>query len=211
MELEALKMSWDRLDKKIQHATLFNEKLVEHIVSSKVTTTVDKIKRLYTSFYAVLSTEMIFIVAVFIGNPFDFKYKLQYVPFALLFICVGFAFVNLINIHKAIRNISPGTRIDHYITGIVSICNRNQRFEKWFGIIFFSVGLLIPVSFLPQKIERLGMSKGIADLGISLGIVLILYFVAYKVGAFKSPYKEKLQKHLEEWNELQSLAKKIEG
>ena len=44
MELEVLKQSWERLDKKIQHAAFFNQTLVERIISSRVITTVDKIK-----------------------------------------------------------------------------------------------------------------------------------------------------------------------
>ena len=206
MELELFRASWERLDKKLQSAALFNEKLLENIISSRVATTVDKIKRLYLGFYLVLIAEIIFLIAFFIGNPFDFKYNLQFLPYTFLMIGVIIAFINLISIDRAIRKLSPGGRIDHYLKSIVSIYEKNQRFEKWFGIIFLSIGLLVPLSFLPQKIERYGLTKGLLDQFIALAVVLGCYVLALKLGAFKNPYRDKLQKDLAEWNELRSLA-----
>src|SRR5687767_11340453 len=136
MELELLRTSWEKLDKKLRSTALFNEKLLENIISSRVGTTVDKIKRLYLGFYFVLTLEFIFLIALFIGNPFDFKYKLQFLPYAFLMIGVIIAFINLTSIDRAIRRLSPEGRIDHYLKSIVSIYEKNQRFEKWFGIIF---------------------------------------------------------------------------
>ncbi len=209
MELELLKKSWDDLDRKMQHAASFNQKLIETIITSRVMTTVDKIKRLYTSFFVVLTLEMIFLVALFLGNPFDFQYKLQYLPYALLFVGVSVAFVNLIQITAAIRKLSPANRVDQYIQDIVSIYDRNKRFEGWFGAIFLSIGLLIPISFLPKKIERLGLAGAWLDISIMIGITLILYVLAFKFGAFKNRHKEKLEKDLAEWKELKTLAEEM--
>jgi hypothetical protein len=209
MELELLRTSWEKLDRKLQNTALFNEKLLENIISSRVGTTVDKIKRLYLGFYFVLTLEIIFLIALFIGNPFDFKYRLQFLPYVFLMIGVIVALINLISIDRAIRNLSPGGRIDQYLKNIVSIYEKNQRFEKWFGIIFLSVGLLVPLSFLPQKIERYGLTRGLLDQLIALAVVLGCYVIALKLGAFKNPYKDKLQRDLAEWNELKSLASRM--
>jgi hypothetical protein len=205
MELELLKKSWESMDKRMQNAATFNEKLVETIISSRAMTTVDKIKRLYSSFYVVLTLELLFLVALFFGNPFDFRYKIQYVPYALILVGVIIAFVNLIHIHKRISNLSPGIRIDQYLKGIISIYDRNKRFEKWFGMIFLSVGLLVPFSFLPTKIDRLGLSGALIDTGIMISVSLIIFLVAHKLGLFNNPHKDKLQKDLKEWGELKGL------
>jgi hypothetical protein len=206
MELEVLKKSWDSLDKRMQQATTFNERLVESIISSRVMTTVDKIKRLYNSFYVVLTIEIVLLIGIILGNPFDFKYKLQYLPYGLLLIGVIIAFLNLLHLTRSIRNLSPGLRIDHYLKGIVSIYDRNKRFEKWFGVILLSIGLLVPFSFLPKKLERMGLSGALIDTAIMISISLIIYIIAFKLGAFKNRYKEKLQKDLDEWKELKALA-----
>jgi hypothetical protein len=210
MEIELLKKSWESLDKRMQNAATFNEKLVETIISSRAMTTVDKIKKLYASFYVVLTVELIFLIALFLGNPFDFQYEVQYVPYALILVGVIIAFVNLIHIHKGIRNLSPGIKIDQYLRSIISIYDRNKRFEKWFGMIFLSVGLLVPFSFLPTKIDRLGLSGALIDTGIMISITLIIFLVAHKLGAFNNPYKDQLQKDLKEWSELKGLVNAME-
>jgi len=210
MELDALKKSWENLDRRVQQTVMFNERLVENIVSSRVTTTVDGINRLYNAFYVVLTIEVIFLVGILFGNPFDFRYTLQYVPYGLLLPGVIMAFINLLQISKSIRQISTGQRIDLYVKGIVSIYDRNIKFERWFGIIFLFIGLTIPFSFLPNKLERMGLSGAIGDTAIMIGVTLTMYTIAFRFGAFKNRHKEKLERDLKEWNKLKELVGKME-
>jgi hypothetical protein len=155
MELEVLKKSWASLNEKFQHTTTFNQKLIESIISSRAFTTVDRIKRMYTGFYIVLTVEIVVLVAILVGNPFDFQYNLQFLPYALLLIGVIIAFMNLRHLSSAINKLSARSTIDLYLKGIVSIYDQNKRYEKWFGVSLLAVGLLVPFSFLPQKLERM--------------------------------------------------------
>lgn len=209
MELEVLKRSWENLNKKIEHATVFNQVLVENIISSRVLTTVEKIKRTYTGFYVVLSVEIIFLLGIILGNPFDFHYKLQYLPYVLLLIGVIMAFINLRYLSRSIDKLSAGIRIDQYVKGIVSIYDSNKRFEKWFGVSLLFVGLLVPFSFLPNKIERMGLQGALIDIAIMISVSLVFYIAAFKLGAFRNRHKEKLQKNLTDWEELKTLANEM--
>ena len=211
MELEMLKQSWERLDKKVQHAAIFNQTLLERIISSRVMTTVDKIKSMYNGFYVVLGIETIALLAILAGNPFDFKYTLQYLPYLLLLIGVVIAFFNLLNISRSIARLSAKSAIDQYVKGIVSIYDRNKRFEKWFGLSFLAVGFLVPFSFLPNKMTRMGLVSALIDTAIMILITWIMFIAAFKLGFFRNRHKEKLQKDLEEWNELKALANEIEA
>ena len=210
MELEAFEKSWESLDKKVQQAAIFNQKLIGTIISCRALSTVDKIKRLYYSFYLVLSIEIIVLIGILAGNPFDFRYKLSFVPYGLLLIGVFIALLNLLSISRSIRKLSPGDAIDQYIKGIVAIYDRNKRFEKWFGASLLSVGLLVPFSFLPAKIERVGVGGALFDTFIMVTVCLACYIVAFKLGAFKNPYKARLEKDLVDWNELKELVAKME-
>ena len=96
------------------------------------------------------------------------------------------------------------------IKGIVAIYDRNKRFEKWFGASLLSVGLLVPFSFLPAKIERVGVGGALFDTFIMVTVCLACYIVAFKLGAFKNPYKARLEKDLVDWNELKELVAKME-
>jgi hypothetical protein len=206
MELDALKKSWEQLDKRVQHATALNQKLVETIISSRVMTTVDKIKRLYNSFFIVLLIEVIFLGSILFGNPFDFRHWAQNIPYSLLLGGVIIAFFNLLHISRGIKKLSADTKIDRYVKGIVSLYDQNKRFEKWFAIILFSIGLTVPFSFLPTKIERMGLSGALLDIAIMISITGGIYLIALKLGAFKHPYKDKLKRDLVEWEELKALA-----
>ena len=209
MELELLKQSWERLDKKIQHTAIFNQTLIEHIISSRVMTTVDKIKSMYNGFYFVLGFESVALLAILAGNPFDFKYTLQYLPYLLLLIGVIIAFFNLLHLSRSIAKLSAKSAIDHYVKGIVSIYDRNKRFEKWFGLSFLAVGFLVPFSFLPNKMARMGLVGALIDTAIMILITWVLFIAAFKFGFFKNRHKEKLQKDLEEWKELKALASEM--
>jgi hypothetical protein len=206
MELEVLKKSWASLNEKFQHTTTFNQKLIESIISSRAFTTVDRIKRMYTGFYIVLKVEIVVLVAILVGNPFDFQYNLQFLPYALLLIGVIIAFMNLRHLSSAINKLSARSTIDLYLKGIVSIYDQNKRYEKWFGVSLLAVGLLVPFSFLPQKLERMSLTAALADTAIMISISLVLYVAAFKLGAFKNRHKESLQKDLADWEELKVLA-----
>lgn len=209
MELEVLKKSWANLNEKFQHTTTFNQKLIESIISSRTFTTVDRIKRMYTGFYIVLTVEIVVLVAILVGNPFDFQYNLQFLPYALLLIGVVLAFKNLRHLSGAINKLSARSTIDLYLKGIVSIYDQNKRYEKWFGVSLLAVGLLVPFSFLPQKLERMSLTAALADTAIMISISLLLYVAAFKLGAFKNRHKESLQKDLADWEELKTLANEM--
>jgi hypothetical protein len=209
MELEALKRSWDILDRKIQNAASFNQTLADRIISSRVMTTVDKIKGLNNFFYTVLGIETVVLIAILSGNPFDFTYRIQFLPYLLLLTGVIIALLNLLHISRSIRKLSPAIQIDQYLKRIVSVYDQNKRFERWFGLSFLSVGLLVPFSFLPQKAERMGLAGALLDIGIMISVTLIIYFIAFKFGAFKNRHKEKLERDLAEWNELKALAREM--
>ncbi|MEJ7646138.1 MAG: hypothetical protein WKF87_16200 [Chryseolinea sp.] len=211
MELELLKKSWDNLSERVVHLTTFNEKLVDRIIASRVMTTIDKINRLYKGFYVILAVEVIMLIAILLGNPFDFRYHIQYIPYGLLLPGVIIAFFNLRHIHTSILKLSPGNRIDEYLKSIGAIYERNKRFERWFGSTLLSIGLLVPFSFLPTKIDRVGTQSALIDTAIMVGINLVLFFAAFKLGAFKNKHRTRLEADLKEWRELKTLAEKVEG
>jgi hypothetical protein len=211
MELELLKENWSNLETRIKASAAISEKLVDAIIRSRVMTTVDRIRRQYAGFYVVLITELVFLTALFLGNPFDFRYTLQYIPYVLITIGVLIAFVNLLSIHKSINKISPVISIGDYVKGIVSIYDRNRKFEKWFGTSLFAAALLVPFSFLPQKLDRMSAGYALLDTLIMLSVSVVLFFVAVRLGAFRNRNKEKLERDLSEWQELKNLASGIES
>jgi len=211
MELEILKKSWGNLNERIEHMASFNDKLVDHIITSRVMTTIDKINRLYTGFYIVLVIELVLLIAVLMGNPFDFRYNIQYIPFGLLLIGVIIAFFNLLHLHRSIHKVSTNNRIDQYLKSIGAIYDKNKRFEKWFGVIFLAIGLSVPFSFLPTKIDRVGLEGALIDTTIMVAITSVLFIAAMRLGAFKNKHRTQLEQDLKEWKQLKTLAEEAQN
>jgi len=206
MNLEELKSAWQVYDKKIQTAQVIHEKLIESMIKERSFTRISKIKQQYNGFFIMLLVELVVLTAVLIGNPFDFKYKLQFVPYAFLIAGIIVAFFNLLSLYKNISGALSNNSIGAFLKNILDSYERNKIFEKWFGMIFLSIGLMVPLSFLPQKIEKNGLSSALLETALMMGITLLLYFLAFRFGAFKNRNKEKFSKDLAELNELKAMA-----
>lgn len=206
LELELLRQNWVSLEARIKATAEINQKLVDSVIRSRVLTTVDRIRQQYAGFYLVLTIELVFLVAMFIGNPFDFKYQIQFVPYGFIFAGVGVAFVNLVLMHRSINKVSPNIPVGDYVRGIVDVYQRHQRFEKWFGSILFTIALFVPFSFLPQKLDRMTMAGALLDTFIMICVSLLLFWLAVRLGAFKNRHRAKLERDLLEWEELKRTA-----
>ncbi|MBK9737624.1 MAG: hypothetical protein IPO92_22780 [Saprospiraceae bacterium] len=84
------------------------------------------------------------------------------------------------------------------------IIKKNEVYDKYFGIISLSIGLLVPWSFLPNKIIKEGWGSSMVDLAIMTIITLVIYLAAFKFGAFKNKDKERLKITLAEWEDMES-------
>jgi hypothetical protein len=206
MELEGLKTTWGMYDKKILSTQNITQKLIESMIKERSVSRVERLKKQYFSFFALLIVEAGFMLAILFGNPFDFKYQIQFLPFLLLLMGIIVAFINLTRYYEKISKSLIDKNIETFLNDILDFYEKNQKYEKWFGLILFSIGFLVPLSFLPPKIEKYGVLKGLLDTAIPMAISLVLYFLAFKMGAFKKRHKENFKSDLEEYNELKEMS-----
>ncbi len=206
MNIEELKSAWQVYDKKIQSAQSINEKLIESMIKERSVSRVSVIKRQYQAFFFMLTAELFLILAILAGNPFDFKYKVQYIPYVLLGIGIIIAFLNLLKLYRKLNGTLSGNSIGVFLKNILEMYEQNKVFEKWFGFIFLSVGFIIPLSFLPQKMERNSLTTSILETAVMMAGTLLLYLIAFRLGAFKNRHKEKFRNDLAELNELKAMS-----
>lgn len=209
MNLEELKSAWQVYDKKIQATQAINEKLIESIIREKSVSRVSVIRRQYQGFFFILAIELFVLAAIFIGNPFDFKHQLQFIPYLLVSLGVMIGFLNLIKLYRKLSSHISNNPIGVFLKNILESYEQNKVFEKWFGIIFFSAGLVIPFSFLPQKIENNGLTKALLETSLMIVGTLLLYLLAIRLGAFKDRNREKFSQYLEELNELKAMSMEL--
>ncbi|HQX45453.1 MAG TPA: hypothetical protein PK209_12900 [Saprospiraceae bacterium] len=209
MELENLKSAWVSLDKKLEKSALFNDQLIDFIVNNQSLNTIEKMKKQNQWLFLILIVELLALGAILVGNPFDFNYAVQYLPFAFLTIIIFIAAVRLYTFQKRMNADLASHPLLTAIQNLLNYFKENKSAERWFGIISLSIGFLVPWSFLPQKIERYGVVRGILDIVIMLSVTAVIYFLAFRFGAFKNRNKEKLEQYLREWNELKALSNQI--
>lgn len=209
MELEELKTAWGLYDKKIMSTQTITQKLIESMIKERSVSRVERLKKQYFGFFILLIIEAGFMLAILFGNPFDFKYQIQFLPFLLLLMGIIVAFINITQYYEKINTPLVDKNIGAFLKGILDFYEKNKTYEKWFGIILFSIGFLVPLSFLPPKLEKYGIQKGLLDTAIPMIISLVLYFLAFKMGAFKKRHKENFKSDLEEYNELKSMSSEL--
>jgi len=154
------------------------------------------------------------MIAILTGNPFDFKYRLQFAPYILLGGCIMIVFTNIFQLYKKLNHNFCGNPISIFLKTLMESFEQNKLYEKWFGILFFSVGLIIPLSFMPYKITQNGFSAALLETALMMAGTLLLYLIAFRLGAFKNANEEQFRNYLDELNELKAMwnwTRKIKG
>lgn len=207
MNLEELKSAWQVYDSKLQASQAINEKLIFSMIRERSNSRISRLKRDNTLLMLLMFLQFAFLVAVFAGNPFDFKFLWQYVPF--LFISIGnlMAIVVLFKVFKMLKNDVTDTNLKSFLQSMIETFEKNKKAEGWFGAVMFVSGCLTIFSFLPHKLETKSLSMAIIDTLIPLAISGIIYWIAYKMGAFKNQKEMAFKKDL---TELESLQRELQ-
>jgi hypothetical protein len=149
---------------------------------------------------------LLFIAAIFWGNPFDFKYTAQYIPYGILAVGVLMAIAALIKSFQSFSIDINSMSLENFLTKTLHEYEKNKKIETWFGRIILSAGLLTAFSFLPKKLENKELLQALAETAFIVLMTLVIYFIAFKAGAFKNRKKEAFENDLKEWNELKSIS-----
>src|SRR5688572_11655462 len=84
MNIEDIKTEWKQFNRQLESSQRLNEHLLTSMLKERSRSRVSKIRRDNIIYLVLMFANLAFLAAIFIGNPFDFKYSLQYAPYALL-------------------------------------------------------------------------------------------------------------------------------
>jgi hypothetical protein len=209
MNLEEIKTEWLQYNQKLENTQRLNEHIILSMLKERSKSRVSKIRRQHGIYMVLMVICLLFVSAILAGNPFDFKYKWQYVPYGVLAIGVLLAIVSLIKGMQSfsinINNVSLGVSLKK----IIEAYEKNKKIERLFGILIITAGTLTAFSFLPNKLEHKTLWPALGETAISIIITLSIYFIAFKSGAFKNRNKEEFENDLKEWNELKNITSEL--
>ncbi len=209
MSIEEIKTEWKQYNKKLEVSQRLNEHLIQSMLKERSRSRVSRIRRNNTIYLVLMLITLLVLAAIFAGNPFDFKYTMQYIPYCILFIGVLLAVISLI---KSLKNFSVNINnvsLDNFLKTTIAEYEKTKKIERWFGIIIFSAGVLTAFSFLPKKLEHKEFWPAIGETAISILITMAIYYIAYRLGAFKNKNKEEFENDLKEWNDLRNISSEL--
>ena len=210
MNLDKMKTEWQQLNQRLAASQKLNEQLIITMLRERSRSRVDTVRRTNTVYLLLMILNLAAMAAIFISNPFDFKYILQYLPYGFLTIGVLMAIGSLYKSFRSFTIAINTMSLDVFLKKVIHQYEKNKRAESWFGRIILTAGVITAFSFLPNKLERKELWLALTETALSMIITLAIYYVAFKLGAFKNRNKEGFENDLKEWKKLKRLADELE-
>ena len=210
MNLDELKSAWLEYDQKLTISNRINEEILLGMVKDRSVSRITRIRRTNFLLLGWMVVILFFIIAILIGNPFDFTYRWQFIPYLVIGLGVIAAIISIIlTLRRFDLNLSTAN-LSAFLAKIIEGYEKSKRMEGWFGIILFTAGAMTVFSFLPKKLATKSVWQALGETGLMLLITLFIYFVAMKSGAFKNKSREGFESDLEELNKLKLLKQEFE-
>ncbi|HYF30171.1 MAG TPA: hypothetical protein VD993_03530 [Chitinophagaceae bacterium] len=206
MNIEQIKKEWQQFEQRLTLSQRLNEQLIMSMLKERSRSRVSKIRRDSSLYLLLMVINLGLITSIFIGNPFDFVYVFQYIPFGLLALGVVLAIISLVKTMRRFNVNLSNVSLDDFLKETILGYEKNKKIEGWFGLSMFCAGLLTVFSFLPKKLENKDLWTALGETAISLTITLVIYFIAFKAGAFKNKKREAFEQDLKELRELKAIS-----
>ncbi len=211
MNIEEMKTAWEQYNQKLILSQQLNQQVIMGMLKERSRSRVSRIRKENFVLLAWMLIISAFLIALLIGNPFDFRYTLQYMPYCILLIGV---FLAIGSIYKSLRQFDVNLNKENlgvFLKRTIEEYEKNRKRNSWFGMIIFFAGTLTIFSFLPHKLAHKDIWQALAETGINLGITLGIYFIAFKLGAFKERKREGFESDLKELEGLRATSAELEG
>lgn len=186
MNLEELKSEWAGLSLQLETTQRLQMTVLKSVLNEKSHSRIQRLKSRTLFFIVVFLLELLAIGSVFLGNPFDFIYTWQYVPFIFMALAVAAALSKMISRYQALRKSYNDEPVEAYLKRIITYYEKNHQAEKWLRYSFLVIGLSMPMALISPNLFEINSGKFIKSFGLFTAITLLLYFVVSKVGLFKN-------------------------
>lgn len=211
MNIDQIKTDWQRFNQKLELSQRLNEQLIHSILKERSRSRIAKIRRDNMLYMLLMIMNLVILAAIFAGNPFDFKYLMQYIPYGILTIGVLLAIVSLFKSLQSFNVNLNHVNLDFFLKKTIIEFEKSRKMERWFGIIIVSAGVLTALSFLPNKLQNKPLGQALIETAVSMAITIVIYIIAFKLGAFKNRKKEGFENDLKELNALKAIASELSG
>ncbi len=189
-----------------------SERVITSMMRERSHSRISRAKRSYVASIGYMIIVLVFCVAVFLGNPFDFKHWYQYLVIGIYFVCSLIFLTIIIGFYLTIRRIDIAREnLVEALRKIIAMYDKPQKIADRTGLVILIAAVLFPLSFLSRSIQTHGVWLGIALQLIPMGVSILLIFLAKKLGAFRDRFRESFRDDLKELEELKALSNELAG
>lgn len=210
MKTDDLISAWQGYDTKLEASLVLQDKIVRSIIRERVSNRFAGLRRKYAGGILWMLICLGFSVVVLFTNPFDYMNAIQFVPMAILAICLAILSGKLIYTFSQLGHIAIAHHsVDESLRKAIALYEEPSRFIKYTLIaMLVTQSVLFPLTFFPNKLARSTPQQAVTDTLIPIAISALLLFIAHKAGVFKERDKDHFRKDLEELNDLSNLSAK---
>jgi hypothetical protein len=210
MNIDELKTAWKEYDTKLQSTQKLTDRMVASMIGERSRSRISRAQRSYVAALVYMFVVLGFCIAVFFGNPFDFRYWYQYAIIVGFVFCISVFIISLITIVAELRRIDIAQQnLDTSLKKIIGIYEKPRKLAYRTGGLVLILTVLFPLSFLPRSIQFHGVLMGIVLQVVPIALSILMIYGASKLGAFKDRFGEKFKEDLRELNELKAMSKEL--
>ncbi len=211
MNLDDLKETWKSMNERIDRDEAFLKKTAEIQFRSKGENRLRQIRQRNVILVGIFFLEMLFLLAVLLGNPFDFVYFWQYIPVVLLLtlVCTGFG-RSVFNLRGIVKLHANHQMLD-FLENAAHFFDQTERFNQWFRISFLGSGILTVLSFIPNLTRHREFTAVIPFLLLWVALSWGMYWLIFKSGWVSISSAQKFRQEATEWQTLKALLKETNG
>jgi hypothetical protein len=209
MQIEELKTAWKNYEQKITVSNRLNEQLILSMLKERSRSRIARIRQKNLFYLGWMILVLILLAAIFAGNPFDFKYEVQYIPYGLLVAGVLLAVYKILRDLRRFDTDITNDGLSVFLKKTIDAYNKNKKVESWFGILLFSAGALTVFSFLPSKLEHKPLWQALTETFVMMLITVLIYVAAFRLGVFKNRDSDAFKNDWKELNELKSISSEL--
>lgn len=211
MNLTELKTAWNEYDGKIKTVRNLNDKIVQSMIRERSGSRLSRIENLYRLSFVSNGIWILLIIAVLVGNPFDFTHPAQFIPVAMvggcLIILTGMCLSSYLRLKKV--DLYHQT-VEESIRKIIPILENPWKYIRLNIAAMMLAALSFPLSFLPRAIQSVGIWQALVyELIPMIALAIVIYFIGFKGGLLSERYAGKFKADLSELEELKSISAEL--
>nr|WP_199083359.1 hypothetical protein [Pedobacter sp. ASV19] len=211
MNLDELKGAWNAYSDRVKTTADIEEEAIAGMVREKSGSVVSRIQKSYIYGISMAGFYALCFVALILGNAFDYTYSLQFIPLLLMLACFIVVLVLLLYARAGLKRADLYLQSPQmYLDEVIKAYRKPQRFLfSLVVLVFVSSSILIPLTFLPRKLEHEDVWYSLAQVFLPLVMVAVVYLAAKRMGYLNKKQWYGFKTNLEELNKLKRLASEL--